>query len=69
MMLRLGPGKVHNVETPMNSDKIVLYPKMLTLAKGPRKHSNKTEKFSDNNHSTPDKYYRNSHYLIPISKS
>lgn len=69
MLLRLGPGEAHNLETPMNSNKIGLYPKTLTLAKGARKQSSKTEKFSDNNHSTPDKHNRNNHGLIPISKS
>lgn len=45
MLLRLGPGEAHNLETPMNSNKIGLYPKTLTLAKGARKQSSKTEVF------------------------
>lgn len=44
-------SEAHNLETQMNSDKIGLYPKMLILAKGTRKQSSKTKKFSDNNHS------------------
>ena len=45
MLLRLGSGEAHNLETQMNSDKIGLYPKMITLAKGTRKQSSKTKSF------------------------